>query len=222
MPGDLPALTGHHDWEHIISGTTLHLIFHGKTNDEHCKPSTIASLNAEQAMKLMQQQWLLQPGKRRPWAAPVAAAWIPTIQLVVNVPPQAVSSCSMGDTQATSLAYKEDSNGESPFHETSRCIMMRSSPVRTRLDPLWQMMAWLKACRESLGEEDITWWLLVVPLTDWGTAAAKELTKHLVSAWRWMAKVSTMPLGPPATTMLNIGHFLKGCPREGDHTPRDM
>ena len=96
MPGDPPALTGHHDWERIIAGTTLHLIFHGRTNDEHCKPSTIASLNAGQAMKLAQQKGLLQPGKRRPQTIPVAAAWTPTVQSVVNVPLQAVSSHSMG------------------------------------------------------------------------------------------------------------------------------
>ena len=27
VPGDPPALTGHHDWSHIIAGTTLCLIF---------------------------------------------------------------------------------------------------------------------------------------------------------------------------------------------------
>ena len=56
-------------------------------------------------------------------------------------------------------------------------------------------------------------------LTDGGTAAAKELAKCIISVWRWMAKVSTTPLCPPAPTMLNIGQFLKGCPREGNHTP---
>ena len=117
------------------------------------------------------------------------------------------------------LNYEEDFDGESPVHEASRCIMMRSSPVGTRLDPLWQMTTWLEACGDSLGEEDITWWLLVIPLTDSGTAATKELAKCLVSAWRWKAKASTMPLCPPAPTMLNIGQFLEGCPREGDHTP---
>ena len=89
----------------------------------------------------------------------------------------------------------------------------------TCLDPLWQTMTWLEAFRDSLGEEDITWWLLVVPLTDGVTVAAKELAKCLISAWRWMAKVSTTPLCPPAPTMLNIGQFFEGCPREGDHTP---
>ena len=156
VPGNPPALTGHHNWERIIVGTTLHLIFCGRTNDKHCKPSTIASLNAEQATKLVWQQGLLQPGKRRPQTTLVAAAWAPTVQSVVNVLPQAVSSHSMGGVQATSLDYKEDSNGENPFHETSRCIMMRSSAVGTCLDPLWQMMTWLEACGNSLGEEDIT------------------------------------------------------------------
>ena len=125
----------------------------------------------------------------------------------------------MGGVQVTLLDYKEDSNRESPFHETSRHIMMRSSPVRTHLDPMWQMTTWLEPCRESLGEEDITWWLLVMPLTDGGTAAAKELSKCLVSVWRWMAKVSTTPLCPPTPTMLNIGQFLEGHPKEGNHTP---
>ena len=220
VPGDPPVLTGHHNWEHIIMGATLGLIFCGKTNDEHCKPLTIASLNAEQAMKLAQQQGLLQLEKRRSWAMPAAAAQrTPTIQSVVNVPPWTVSSHSMGGVQATSLDYKEDSNGESPFHEINRRIMMRSSLVRTCLDPMWQTMKWLEACGESLGEEDITWWLLVMPLTDGGIVAAKELTKHLVAVWRWMAQVSIMPVCPPALTMLNIGQLLEGYPREGYHTP---
>ena len=31
VPGKPPRLTGHHDWAHIITRTTLCLIFHGKT-----------------------------------------------------------------------------------------------------------------------------------------------------------------------------------------------
>ena len=31
VPGHPPVLTGHHDWSHIITGITLHLIFHRKT-----------------------------------------------------------------------------------------------------------------------------------------------------------------------------------------------
>ena len=75
MPGDPPALTGYHDWEHIIVGTTLLLVFCRRTNGEHCMPLTIASLNAEQATKLALQQGLLQPWKRRPQALPAAAVW---------------------------------------------------------------------------------------------------------------------------------------------------
>ena len=80
-------------------------------------------------------------------------------------------------------------------------------------------MADNEASGDSLGEEDITWWPLVMPLTDGGTAATMELAKCLLSAWRWTAKVSTMPLCPPAPTMLNIGQFLEECPREGDSHP---
>ena len=40
-----------------------------------------------------------------------------------------------------------------------------------------------------------------------------------MAVWRWTAKVSTMPLCPPAPTVLNIEQFLDECQKEGDHTP---
>ena len=73
MPSKLPALTGHHDWERIITGTQG-LIFHGVTANEHCEPLMVASLNAKQAMKLTQQQGLLQPKQGRSWAMPATEA----------------------------------------------------------------------------------------------------------------------------------------------------
>ena len=112
-----------------------------------------------------------------------------------------------------------DSNEENPFHETSRHHMMRGSPVKTCHDPMWQMTKWLEVCMGNLGEEDITWWLLVMPLTDGGPRATKELAKGFMAAWKWTDMVSAMPLCPPAPTMLNIGQFLDGRPKEGDHTP---
>ena len=137
----------------------------------------------------------------------------------MNVPPQLASFCSTGGVQAMSLHFDEDPDDENSFHESSRCIMMRCSPIMTCLDPMWQTTKWLEASEGNLGEGDITWWPLLLPLTDGSNVATKELTKHLVAAWRWMAKVSTMPLCPPAPTVLNIGQFLDECPKEGDCTP---
>ena len=65
IPGDPPMLTSHHDWSHIITATTLCLIFHGKTVEEHCPPCTVVSFNTKQAARLAQQQGLQQPDKRR-------------------------------------------------------------------------------------------------------------------------------------------------------------
>ena len=84
---------------------------------------------------------------------------------------------------------------------------------------MWQTTKWLEASEGNLGEEDITWWPLLLLLTDGSNTATKDLTKCLVAAWRWMAKVSTMPPCPPAPTMLDIRKLLDECPKEGDHTP---
>ena len=125
VPCDLPVLKGHHNWEHIITGTTLCLIFCGATNNEHCEPSMVASLNVKQATKLAQQQGLLWPKQRRSQATSATEAWrTPTVQLVVNVLPQAASSCSMGGAQATLLDFDEDTDDENSFHESGRCIML--------------------------------------------------------------------------------------------------
>ena len=84
---------------------------------------------------------------------------------------------------------------------------------------MWQATKWLEASRGNWGEEDITWWPLLLPLTDGSNTATKELAKHLMAAWRWMVQVSTRPLCPPTPTVLNIRQFLDECPKEGDHTP---
>ena len=83
---------------------------------------------------------------------------------------------------------------------------------------MWQTTKWLEASEGNLSEEDITWWPLLLPLTDGGNTATKELVKCLIVTWRWMAKVSTTPLCPPAPTVLNIGQFLDECPKEWDCT----
>ena len=96
--------------------------------------------------------------------------------------------------------------------------MMWCSPVKKCLDLMWQTTKWLQACEESLDKEEISWWPLLLPLTDGSDMATRELTKQLLAAWRWV-KVSNTPICPPAPTVLNIGQFLNECPKEGDHMP---
>ena len=38
LPGNPPALTGHHDWEWIIVGATLRFIYQGATAGVHSPP----------------------------------------------------------------------------------------------------------------------------------------------------------------------------------------
>ena len=219
VPGNPPVLTGHHDWLHIITGTTLHLIFCRKTPSEHCEPCTVASFNAKQATRLMQQQGLPWPKRTKPCAASATEAQrAPMVQSVVNVLPQAASSHSMGGVQAASLDFDADIDEEEAFHESNRCIMMWCS-VKRCLDLMWQTTKWLQACEESLDEEEISWWPLLLPLTDGSDMATRELAKQLLATWRWVKKVSNTPTCPPAPTVLNIVQFLNEHPKEGGHMP---
>ena len=163
VPGDPPALTGHHDCPCIIAGTTLCLIFCGKTPSEHCEPCTVASFNDKQATWLVQQQGLPWPKRTKPHATSATKAWrAPLVQSVVNVPPQAASSHSMGRAQAASLDFDADTDEEEAFHKSNRCIMMQCSPVKRCLDPMWQTTKWLQPCKESLGNQLVA----ITPPTD--------------------------------------------------------
>ena len=77
----------------------------------------------------------------------------------------------------------------------------------------------LEACIETLGEEDVLWWLLVAPLMNAGASGTRELTKCFLAMWQWMVNVAATNFCLPAPTMLNIGHFLDEELEEGDHTP---
>ena len=88
-----------------------------------------------------------------------------------------MSSHSTGGAQTTALDYAADSNGESPFPETSQHCVMRGSPKKVWPNPMWEVTKWLEVCIEPLREEDVPWWLLVVPLTDVGAPGTRKLTK---------------------------------------------
>ena len=130
-----------------------------------------------------------------------------------------MSSHSTGGTQAAALDYAADSNGKSPFPETSQHCVMRGSPKKAWPDSTWEATKWLEACVETLREGDFLWWQLVALLMDAGTAGTWKLAKHFLAAWQWMVEVATTNFCLPTPTMLNIGQFLDEEPEEGDHMP---
>ena len=80
------------------------------------------------------------------------------MQFKVTIPPQAMSSRSTGGAQAVALDYAADSNGKSPFPKTSQHCLMRGSPKKAWLDPMWEATKWLEARTETLSKEDVPWW----------------------------------------------------------------
>ena len=58
VPGNKLALSFYNDWDHVVAGTLVHLIFWGQTDKEHCEPTTVASFNVKWATELVQQQRL--------------------------------------------------------------------------------------------------------------------------------------------------------------------
>ena len=126
---------------------------------------------------------------------------------------------STGGAQAMALDHAADSDEESPSPETSQHCMMKGFPKKVRPDPMWEAIKWLEACIETLREEDVQWWSLVVLLTDEGAPDTRELTKHFLATWQWMTEVAAIKFCPPTPTMLNIGQFLDEELVEGDCMP---
>ena len=132
----------------------------------------------------------------------------PAIKCIVNVPPQAASSHSAEGVPTASLDHNEKEEEEESFHKFHHRRMMRCSPISQCIDPMWQATKWLQTSKEGLDNEEISWWLLVSPLTNGSDTAAKDLARWLMATWRWVGKMSKTPICPPSLTVLNIGQFL--------------
>ena len=116
LPGNPPALTGHHDWERIIVGTTLRLIYRGATVGVHY-PHAVILHNAEQAAKWQGTSRCTRRFKpQTTQSSPVLRT--PTIKSVVNVPLRATSSLSTEEVLSISLDdCEEDNREEEAFHQ---------------------------------------------------------------------------------------------------------
>ena len=137
--------------------------------------------------------------------------------------PRATSSHSAEGAPAMSFDNCEEEDEDESFHQfhshrkqqSSMQItiplhqVMSTTPSKSnQIDPMWQTMRWLQNCETSLDDEEISWWLLVSPLTNGSDATTKDLTRQLMAAWKWVGAVSESPICLPSPTILNIGQFL--------------
>ena len=115
----------------------------------------------------------------------------------------------MNGAPAASLDHnEEEEEEEESFHEFHHHRLMWCSTICQHVHPMWQTTKWLQICEEGLDDGEISWWLLVSPLTNGSDMAAKDLTRQLVATWRWVGKVSKTPVCLPFLSVLNIGQFL--------------
>ena len=136
-----------------------------------------SSFNARWTRRFIKEQGLQQLDRRRKPQATLAteAPKTPTIRSVVNVLPQAASVHSADGVSTALLDHKEDE--EEAFHKFHQCRMMQCFPTSKHMDPMWQTTKWLWVCKEGLYNEEISWRLLVSPLTDGSDMAMKDLTR---------------------------------------------
>ena len=64
-PGPLPEMLGCHDWDCMLAGTVIPLIYHGKTPYVHYAPCMIAAADVQRATKLARKMGLLSYKERR-------------------------------------------------------------------------------------------------------------------------------------------------------------
>ena len=157
--------------------------------------------------------------ERRAHATLVAPAWkSPTVQSKVTIPPQAMSSCSMGGIQAQCWTMQQTPMGRVLFPKPVSIMWWGVPQRRPGLITCGKWPSGWK-CVETLREEYVPWWQLVVPVMDAGTTGTQELAKCFLAMWQWTVEVAATNFCLPAPTMLYIGQFLDEKPKEGDHTP---
>ena len=100
------------DWDHMLAGTLLPLIFQGDMPEVHCSPATIVGADAHRATELMKREGL-QSYRGRRVCITSSEAWLmssesltwktPSMKSKVTVLPQARSSLSGEGSPVTVL-----------------------------------------------------------------------------------------------------------------------
>ena len=65
VPDRAPDMSGYQDWDHIVVGTLVPLIYQEEMVWDHCGPTTIAGANTQRATELMKEHGLLCYKERR-------------------------------------------------------------------------------------------------------------------------------------------------------------
>ena len=76
------------------------------------------------------------------------------------------------------------------------------------IDPTWRATCWLQLVVQSIVDDKVPWYELVISLMSGMEGAAQSLAKHLLTMWRWSLKVQGEGICLPAPTVLNIGQFM--------------
>ena len=162
---------------------------------------------------------------------------MPKLASAVNVPSHAWSSHSCGEIARASLddedAWEDDfqtphmpvchvvwQEGElaAGRMEASRgspswcsCYQVDIGEEEVTLEfigPTWRATCWLQLVVQSITDDEVPWYELVIPLTLGTEGTAQSLAKRLLLTWRWSLKVRGEGICPPTPTALNIGQFM--------------
>ena len=101
--GRVPDMSGYQDWDCIVVGTLVPLIYQGEIVWDHCGPTTVAGANAQRVTELTKEQGFLHNKERRAHIASseahvalleALAQRAPAVKSKVTMLPRARSSCS--------------------------------------------------------------------------------------------------------------------------------
>ena len=110
-----------------------------------------------------------------------------------------------GEPAAGRMEASQGSPGWCPCYQVDigeEEVMLKS------IDLTWRATRWLQLAVQSIADDEVPWYELVIPLTSGMEGAAWSLAKHLLMTWRWSLKVRGEGICLPAPTALNIGQFM--------------
>ena len=130
--GQAPDLSGYLDWDCIVVGMIIPLIYQGEMSENHCRPTTITGTNAKEGTECMKGQGLpCYKDRRMCVTSSEVPAWkSPSVKSKVTVPPRTRSSRS-GQGSLVAALDQVPSPGA--------CHWVRKNfPRKLHDDPVWE------------------------------------------------------------------------------------
>ena len=141
-----------------------------------------------------------------PGCTSMVFVWVGRLWSIVTIPWRSTEQMETAVSSTHHSLWREGFSMMQDIWESAKSD--QATGGQSELDPIKDMLKWMKECQWSYMEEHLGFWTLLHLLMDHGEAFNWLLACQMLSVWHWASALNLLAY-PPAPSQLNIGHWIR-------------